>query len=390
LSGAGREREPARILLVRTSALGDVVHALPVLAAVRRRFPSAAIGWVVDESFAPLLEGHAFLDRVFPVPLRRWRRRDGGRRARELAAFARALRGFRADVALDLMGNHKAALLARLSGAPRRIGLRRPERREPSSALWLNETVASDGVHAVERMLAVATPLGVDAAPVDFAPEALACGRDEAASGDFVFLHPGAAWGNKRYPPERWGRVAELVAAGSGLEVRVGAGPGEAELAERIVAASRGAARRHDAPSLAGLAGAVRSARLVLAGDTGALHLARALGRPLVAVHGPTDPSRHGPFGALADAVWVELPCSFCHRRMDEAKPCLLRIEPETIAARALSALAPGPVLQESEPLLHSPGASSPSRGESRPAAGRRSRALADRPSRPGPSEPTE
>jgi heptosyltransferase-2 len=87
----------------------------------------------------------------------------------------------------------------------------------------------------------------------------------------------------------------------------------------------------------------VRGARLVLAGDTGALHLARALERPLVAVHGPTDPERHGPWRALDDALWVRLPCSFCHRRMDDAKPCLLRLEPERIAEHALARLLGGP-----------------------------------------------
>jgi ADP-heptose:LPS heptosyltransferase len=100
-----REREPQRILIVRTSALGDVVHALPALAAARRRWPAARIAWVVDEAFAPLLRGHALLDRVLPLPLRRWRRSGGGR-ARELAAFLGELRRFRADLALDLMGNH--------------------------------------------------------------------------------------------------------------------------------------------------------------------------------------------------------------------------------------------------------------------------------------------
>lgn len=327
-----------RILLVRTSALGDIVHSLPVLAALRRRWPEAEIGWVVDEAFAPLLEGHELLDRLIPVPLRRWRRGGAGR-AREIAGFLAALRRFRAGIALDLMGNHKGALLARLSGAGRRLGLGRADRREPSSALWLSETVAAAGVHAVERALAVAAPLGADPGAVDFAPGALACGRERVPPGDYLFLHPGAAWGNKRYPAERWGRVAERLGAALGLPVRVGAGPGERELADRVVAASGGRAVVHDAPSIPDLVGAVRGARLVLAGDTGAAHLARALDRPLVAVHGPTDPERHGPWRARDAAIWFRLPCSFCHQRMDEAKPCLLRIEPEQIAERALAQL---------------------------------------------------
>jgi heptosyltransferase I len=329
-----------RVLLVRTSALGDVVLALPVLAALRRHLPAARIGWTVDETFAPLLEGHALLDELFPVPLRRWRR--GGRgRARELAGFARRLRAFRADVVLDLMGNHKGALLARLAGAPRRIGAVRAERREPTSALWLNERVVTGAGHSVERGLALLAALGlpVDAAGADFAPDAIACGCDAIPSGDYLYLHPGAAWGNKRYPAGGWGEVASRLADAVSVRVLVGAGPGEEALAEEVVLASRGAASLHPAPDLAALAGVLRGARLVLAGDTGPLHLARAFDRPVIAVHGPTDPRLHGPWDAPGAIVVHPLPCSYCHRRMDEAKPCLIAIAPREIAERAAAKL---------------------------------------------------
>jgi heptosyltransferase-1 len=335
-----RAAAPRRILLVRTSALGDVVHALPVLAALKRHLADARVAWVVDETFAPLLEGHGLLDLLLPVPLRRWRRAGGGR-ARELARLVGALRAFDADVALDLMGNHKGALLARLSGARRRLGARRADRREPSSALWINEPVALPaGAHAVDRGLALAAALGVPVAPADFAPAQLACGRDRELAGAPVFVHPGAAWGNKRYPAAMWGRVAGALARRLGAAVLVGAAPGEEALADAAVAASAGGARRMDAPDLATLAGALRSARLVLAGDTGAAHLAHALGVPVVALHGPTDPALHGPFGAPEAALARRLPCSFCHRRMDAARACLLGIPPETVVERALARLA--------------------------------------------------
>ncbi|HSL84214.1 MAG TPA: glycosyltransferase family 9 protein, partial [Thermoanaerobaculia bacterium] len=156
------------ILLIRTSALGDVVHCLPVLSALRRHLPEARLGWVVDRAFAPLLDGHPDLDEVLPVGLRAWRGRSlAAETRREARAFLRRLRAFRADVALDLMGNHKAGILARLSGARRRIGLGRAARREPSSALWINEAAPARGVHAVEEALAVLVPLGVPAEPVD-------------------------------------------------------------------------------------------------------------------------------------------------------------------------------------------------------------------------------
>jgi heptosyltransferase-1 len=337
--GVGSEN----ILLVRTSALGDLAQALPALVAVRRARPHARLGWVVDEAFAPLLEGHELLDEVLTLPLRRWRRGGAGRH-RDLIRFLRRLRRFRADVALDLMGNHKGALIALASGARRRLGLRRADRREPSSALWLTSTVAARGAHAVERALSVAAALVGWEPTVDFAPAALACGRDRVPPGDYVYLHPGAAWGNKRYPPASWGQVAAQVGGATGLEVRVGAAPGETELAEQVVAAGGAGTVRLDAPTLADLVGAIRGARLVLAGDTGAAHLARAFDRPVVAVHGPTDPARHGPWGRLEAAVFHALPCSFCHQRMDAAKPCLLAIPPAAVAARARAVLGDGSV----------------------------------------------
>jgi lipopolysaccharide heptosyltransferase I len=336
---SGTASAPSRVLVIRTSALGDVVNALPTLSAIRRSWPRARIAWVIDETFAPLLEGHGLLDEVLPVPLRRWRRGGGGR-ARELFRFVRRLRAFGAELALDLMGNHKGALIARLCGAPHRAGARRSDRREPSSALWINHPAAVPGGHSVERMLAIAASAGAEGRPVDFAPEALTCGRDLESVRGHVFLHPGAAWANKRLPPERWGPVASGLARRTGADIRVGAAPGEEALADAVVAASGGAARRLDAPTLGHLAAAIRGARLVLAGDTGALHLATALGVPVVAVHGPTDPALHGPYGGGENAVFRRLPCSFCHRRMGEAKACLLGIDPEEIARRAAARLA--------------------------------------------------
>jgi lipopolysaccharide heptosyltransferase I len=330
-----------RILLVRTSALGDIVHSLPVLAALRRRYSDARIGWVVDESFAPLLAGHGLIDELVPVPLRRWRSaRSGRRRLAEVLAFLSRLRRFRAQVAIDLMGNHKGALLARLSGAPVRIGARRPDRREPASSIWINSPAAVTGRHAASRAFSLLGPLGIETpTQLDFAPEALTCGADHVPDASYVYLHPGAAWGNKRYPPELWGRVAtELVAAG--IDTWVGAGPGEEALADRVVAASGGAAHRIEAPTLEHLAGAVRGARLVLAGDTGAVHLARALGVPVVAVHGPTDPELHGPYAAPSSVVVRRLPCSFCHQRMEIAKACLAGVDPHDIGERAQALLA--------------------------------------------------
>lgn len=329
---------PPRILILRTSALGDVVHALPVLRALRHQLPEAVLGWVVEEALAPLLTGHPDLDQVIPVRLRPWRQRPwSSTTRREVRRFVGRLRAFHADVALDLMGNHKAGVLARLSGARRRIGLARPFRREPASSIWINQAVTPRGDHAVERALAVLDPLSLALEPVDFGGERLlpAARPPDPPAEPLVLIHPGAGWGNKAYPPRSWGRVAELLAADPGVTVRVAMAPGEEGLAHQVAEASAGAATLVPAPDLPSLAALLRSARLVLGGDTGPIHLARALDTPVLALLGPTDPARHGPYGRPHQCLAVHLPCSFCYKRFGEAKACLWALPPERVALRA-------------------------------------------------------
>ena len=337
---------PRSILVLRTSALGDVVHCLPVVSALRRAFPAARISWVIEEPFAPLVASHPAVDEAMPVALRRWRRAPlAAQTRREVLAFVRRLRAQRADVALELMGNHKGGILARLSGAPRRIGAARRWRREPSSATWLNDTVEPRGEHAVDRALSLLAPLGITSPAADFAatsllaapPSSAGAGPDD--NGSYVLLQPGAGWGNKRYPVAWWGEVACTLAA-AGERVRVLAGPDEAPLAAGVAREAGSGVSPLDPGGLPALAGWLRGARLVLGGDTGPLHLAHALGVPVLQLHGPTDPARHGPYGAPERALYRRLPCSFCYQRFAETKACLLELRPREVAERALALLS--------------------------------------------------
>ena len=328
------------LLLVRTSALGDIVHCLPVATALRGRYPEARLGWVVEEAFAPLLEGHAGLDEIVPVATRRWRRAPLAAATRcELAALRRRLRSFGADIVLDLMGNHKAGVIARLSGCPRRLGARRQDRREPSSALWLTEQAPVHGLHAVDRALDLLVALDARPDTADFAPDRLLPEVPPDPAAPPIQVHPGAAWPNKRYPPDRWGRVLRRLGRATGLDCGVLAGPGEEGLARAVADASGGAARPYGSAGLRALVASLRAARLVLGGDTGPLHLAHALGVPVLCVMGPTDPCRHGPYAAGHRAIAQHLPCSYCYRRFEEAKACLLGLPAEAVAERALALL---------------------------------------------------
>lgn len=332
--------------------MGDVVHCLPVLSALRRQFPEARIGWVIESVFAPLLEGHPDVDRLITVRLRAWRRHpfSAGVR-REIGTAVAEMRQFQPDVALDLMGNHKGGLLALASGARQRIGAARSSRRESSSALWINRPVTVTGRHAVDRALDLAAALGGDRAATDFGADKI-CRRVPPAAAaflsrreaPFVLIQAGAGWGNKTYPAAWWGRVAHDLQRRAGVEVWVPVAPGEEHLARAVVESSSGAARAVDAAPLPFLAALLRHSRLVLGGDTGPIHLARALGTPVLCLIGPTDPERNGPYPSAAGAtaaqiLWHPLPCSNCYRRFAEPKACLLGIPPGKVVEKALALL---------------------------------------------------
>ena len=334
-----------RILILRTSAFGDIVHALPVLTALRRHLPSATIGWVIEEAFAPLLRGHADIDELLPVRLRIWRRQPWSPRMwRETARFVSRLHEFSAEIVLDLMGNHKAGILAALSLSDRRIGLAAPFRREPSSALWMSQTVEARGEHAVDRMLSVLDALDLPAEPADFSPQHLPEASEDLPrlEAPFILLHPGTGWPNKDYPSQAWGRVVASIVKRVDATVWIAPGPGEHDLAERVRLAAQGRARILPPPSLPGLVYLQRRAALVLGGDTGPVHLAHALGTPALCVMGPTDPKRHGPYHSLDQAIWHSLPCSFCHQKFDGPKACLHEIDPEVISEQAVEKLSGG------------------------------------------------
>ena len=292
---------------------------------------------------APLLAGHPDLDELLVVSLRTWRRQlHRGSTWAAMRDFFVGLERFAPELVLDLMGNHKAGALAALTLADRRVGVAPRFRREPSSSIWINEPVIPQGEHSVDRALAVLDALDLPREPADFGGGKLLReepieARDRLASTEDqrALIQPGAGWGNKRYPPERWGQAAHLLERDLGLRSWVAAGPGEENLANEVVAASRGSAEAIVAPTLAYLATFLRHSRLVIGGDTGPVHLAHALETPVLCLMGPTAPETNGPYGDKEAALWRQLPCSFCHKRFDEAKLCLTDIQPAEIAERA-------------------------------------------------------
>lgn len=339
-----------RVLIVRLGALGDVVHTVPLAAALRRRFPDAAVDWVVDERYAPLLRTVPGLDRLVALP-RRGRPAAAGWRA-----LRRSLRAVRYDVALDAQGLGKSALVARLSGARRVVGFAAPFLRERWARWFYTETVDPGRPrHVVDRNLGLLGALGVDDRGWSFPLRLPAQPADGAPRGRFAVLNPNAAWPTKRWPPERYGAVAEHLRRAHGLPCVVIWGPEDEARAAAVVAASGGAAAPAPPTGLVELASLLRAAALLVSGDTGPLHLAAALGTPVVGLYGPSDPARNGPWSPEDEVVSAFPDCGCAARRAAggravpmvrrcrAAAPCLRALAAERVCAAVDRRLESGP-----------------------------------------------
>jgi lipopolysaccharide heptosyltransferase I len=288
-----------RILIVRLSAIGDALHALPVLCALRDALPKAFLAWVVEGKTADLLRSHRALDELIVVP-RGWLKSP-----RAVLALRRRLRTLRFDTTIDVQGLTKSAVAARLSGAPRRIGFDGADGRELSR--WLNNAlVPATATHVIERNLELLRPLGIQSPTARFdleiPPADAATSRQIlqrlGLNEPYCVINPGAGWTSKLWPTDRFAAVARHLGSARGVRsLVVWAGDLEHSWAEEIVAGSGGHATLAPATSLCELAAVVREAALLVGSDTGPLHLAVAVGTPSVGLFGPMPAERNGPYG---------------------------------------------------------------------------------------------
>jgi len=290
---------PARILIVRLGSLGDLIHALPAVAALREAWPDAEIDWVVEQAHQELLRLVPMLARIIVL---------GRRTAGGWWSVTQELRTRQYDLAIDLQGLLKSAALARGSGARRVVGFDRAALREPAARVFYTEAVTvGEGRHVIEKNLALVrhltpghldsgTPTRLPRFPLAKTPSpALEALRAQGVD-DFAVINPGAAWPNKRWPPQLFGEVACVIRSTYGWTPVVLWGPGEQAVAQAVVAGSGGVALCAPATTLADLVAMARAAKLFLSGDTGPLHIAGATGTPIVALFGPTSPARNGPW----------------------------------------------------------------------------------------------
>jgi heptosyltransferase-1 len=350
------------LLIVRLSAMGDIIHTLPAAAALREAFPHTKLGWLIEERWAELLctlryprsgrrsPERPLADHVHTVKLGEWRRSPFSfNTLQQIAAGLSELHGVEYDAAIDFQGAARSALLAQWSKASVIFGAAQP--RENVASMFYMREVDAKGRHVVEQALSLA------AAVIDFsnagngtkdkvAAKACAPGKwlpvdadaekkissMTAGLGEFALLNPGAGWGAKQWPAERYGTIAKELAQ-DGIGSLVNFGPGEEVLASAVESSSGGAAQRVSC-SIAELISLTRRARLFVGGDTGPMHLAATLKVPVVAIFGPTDPARNGPFGTRA-IVLRSVNSQTDHSRHHEPEQGLLEITTEEVAAAA-------------------------------------------------------
>lgn len=345
-----------RILIVRIGAMGDVLHALPAVTALRRRFPNAFIGWAIEPRWADLLQiagdpeditqgvrwqVKALVDRWYAVPTKAWKRRPlAPSTTREILALRNVLRAEHFDYCIDMQGALKSAGVGLMAQARVFAGFAEP--REQLARRLYDKLVPVYAPHVVPQGCELlGSVLGEDLqpVPVTLPMQELAerWADDTVGSKPFCLISPGGGWGAKLWPAERFGQVAAQLGR-AGLPSIINASPNGSPEADEVAAASFDHARVVPC-SIAQLIALVRRASIVIAGDTGPLHLAAALERPVVALFGPTDPARNGPWNTRS-RVFRDDSSITSHKRKKHADPGLLRISVEEVTAAALELLA--------------------------------------------------
>lgn len=320
-----------KVLIVKVSALGDVVHALPVLAYLKSVDPQMEIDWLVEEAFAPLLEGHPLLRQVIRLHTKAWRRQAAGQGAWRAFAAGAALRRKRYDVVLDLQGNSKSGLFTRFAGAPLRFGFDRTGTREWPNRLATNRkvTLSQDAFHVTDRSLVVAQaafpggsvrplagPLTAEHGAMARVEQLL---RERGLIGQpVVVFHYGTTWQTKLWALENWQQLAGRLSDSGVQPVLTWGNDAELSAAEAIREASGERALVWPRGTLPELVALLERADLVVGGDTGPIHIAAAVGTPTVSLFRVTDARRNGPRGDGHLCLQTPLDCSPCLRKSCE------------------------------------------------------------------------
>jgi len=323
----GTEPEPRSICILRLSSIGDVIQTLPVADLIKRRYPASKLTWVAEKGMAPLLRNHPAIDQLLLIDTKEWRRKFFSPAVwKEIRGFLRYLRSQEFDVALDFQGLFKSAILAAFTGARRRIGMSRYDRHEKWSSVFLNEFTAqtSQKSHIIEKNLALLERLDISGnhqalnfhlEPDDESKQYVNEELERLELKDFWILNPGGGWITKLWDVDKWAQLIDCVYNDLNLPVLILWGPGEKHLADRIERKTFAPATVSFSTTLPELIALCKKGRLMVSGDTGPLHLASALGVPVVGLFGPTDPNRNGPWNPHDSTCTIRYECSPCYQQ---------------------------------------------------------------------------
>lgn len=316
-----------RILIIKTSSLGDVVHALPVLDYLRQVSPGSEIDWVVEESFLPVLEHNPNIARIHIVRTKKWRNAPFSAETRhDLSVLYAALRERTYDLVFDIQGNLKSGLIAWLSGADTRIGFSRDVLQEKANSFFTTRKIPFRAIdrNVTDRYLrVVSVPFGRDYREMEISSTIESSPEDEAAADTFMAGLPdglvfvfqvGTTWTTKLWHPEGWTGLARRITArypGATILINWGS-QDEKALAEQIVSEVGDSVQLLPWLRIRELVPVLRRADLVIGGDTGPVYLAAAVGTPTVSYYRATSASSYAPRGAMHRAVQARMSCAGC------------------------------------------------------------------------------
>lgn len=324
-------KTPEKILVIKPSSLGDVVHSLPFLNVLRDRFPRSEIHWIIAKGFEGLLEGHPMINRLLIINKNEWKKiKNVKDTISELRSLFKSLKKEKFDIVADLQGLLRSGVLTAATGASVRVGFK--EAREGSSIFYTHRVEGGKDIHAVDRYLKIAKFLGCDIADVCF-PLPLSFGSSRVTQylpdKEYAVLVPGARWKTKKWPPEKFGELASRLP----MEFLIVGGKSDTDISNKVVNSSKG-----NAVSIAGktnikeLIETMRKAKFVVSNDSGPMHIAAAIGVPVFAIFGPTNPLRTGPYGKGHIIIRKGVECSPCYKRSCRDIKCMEMIGVKEVA----------------------------------------------------------
>jgi lipopolysaccharide heptosyltransferase I len=317
-----------KILILKFSALGDIVHTLPIAATIRQSLPDSYIAWMVEERFQDILKDNPDIDEIIPLRTKVWRKNWNNQSLREILGTIKILRQHKFDLVLDLHGLIKSGIIARLSGAPIRTGFHRKNCKEKISSLFTNQKAPyiAGGQHVVDMYLTLLqTALGKIEETKHFplqVPDAMDANvahffdqTPNLTERPVIGINPGAGFETKQWELTRFAKLADRITAELGYSILLTWGPGEEFKVQQISAQMKHKSWIAPPTSILESIALYKRMALLVSCDSGPLHLAAALGIPTVSIFGPTDPARNGAYGTVHETVYKVLPCSFCWKK---------------------------------------------------------------------------